>query len=192
MLNTYCTHSFAFKAVPVLKIKPHLFNLATVCVRDQRGGQGLSPMNPSTLCFPSANQAGASGRAGTAGKSVFDVRAAETLATELLLPDTACAWAKKPVSLDVAPQGALLPACLTRKGRIGRDKKPGMYATSTRITGPLRTVRSQKKQQMWSHASLHCVSATVGGGTYGSFVTVTFLMESSTAEAECNCRNMVA
>lgn len=31
MLNAHCTRSFAFKAVPVLKIQPHLFNLATAC-----------------------------------------------------------------------------------------------------------------------------------------------------------------
>lgn len=28
---------------------------------------------------------------------------------------------------------------------------------------------------MWSHASPHCVSATVGEGAFGCFVTVTFL-----------------
>lgn len=52
------------------------------------------------LLLHSANHARASGRAGTAGKSVFDVSTAESQTTELLFSDTACVLAKKPVSPD--------------------------------------------------------------------------------------------
>lgn len=51
----------------------------------------LSPLH-------SADHGGASRRAGTSGKSAFDVGAAETRATELAPSDTACVWAEKPVS----------------------------------------------------------------------------------------------
>lgn len=95
------THNFGFKTVPLLKAKPRLFNLATVRVR-LTGSTWLIADEFSD----SANHAGASRRAGTAGKSAFDVRAAETRATELLLSDTACVWAKKAVSPDVTPRRA--------------------------------------------------------------------------------------
>lgn len=126
VLNTYCiystTHSFGFQTVPLLKIKQCLFNLATVCVKSDMTCHSWI-LRLCIFLLHSANHAGASRRAGTAGKSVFDVRAAESQATELPLSDTACVWAKKPVSLDMTPQGTLLPACLGWKGRPRTNKK---------------------------------------------------------------------
>lgn len=188
------THSFGFKTVPLLKVKPRLFNLAIVCVRltgrtwlitDEFSDSGFPVCTLPIMQVPLGEQ--------------------ELLVNQPLMWEPQRPGQENCFSLilhvfelrNQSPwmwllgEPCCLPACLRRKGRIRRDKKREMYATSFRTTGPLesslaalyKACMHKELLQIWSHASLHCVYFTVREGTFGSFVTLTFWLSKDNIKA---------